>query len=100
MQSRTARLAFLAASALPAASFGANLDGYYMDSNAALQAGAISADATGGGAVWYNPAGLATISGLRLDASATALRLSLGGVPSLDATGTNRPMPTPTSPKR
>jgi hypothetical protein len=35
-----------------------NLDSFYLGNDAALQAGAITADATGGGAIWYNPAGL------------------------------------------
>jgi len=63
--------------------FGENPDTYYLSSDAAMQAGAITADVTGGGAIWYNPAGLARLPGLRLDVSMNAYSLRFGGHPDL-----------------
>ncbi|HVJ15325.1 MAG TPA: hypothetical protein VM686_07790 [Polyangiaceae bacterium] len=89
MRVRPAALALVVASGATQASLASNLDNYYMSSEAALQAGAITADARGGGALWYNPAGLATISGLRLDVSVNALRLTLGGEADIESTDAN-----------
>jgi len=62
-----------------------NVDTYYMAGDAALQAGAITADARGGGAIWYNPAGLARLAGLRFDVNVSAYSLSFGDHPDLQA---------------
>ena len=86
MRFRAAAVAVLVVGAFARTLHAGNLDGYYMGSQAALQAGAVTADATGGAAVWYNPSGLSEIEGLRLDASANAFRLSLGAVPDLETT--------------
>ncbi len=87
MRVRVIGVALLAASSVSGGVCAGNLDSYYMSGEAALQGGAITADARDGGAMWYNPAGLGDIAGLRLDVGANAFRLSLGGVPDLDATG-------------
>ncbi len=50
-----------------------------------MQGGAITADARGGGAIWYNPAGLGQLPTLRLDVSINAFSLRLGGLPDFDA---------------
>lgn len=60
-----------------------NLDAFYLSGDAALQAGAISADVQGGGAAWYNPAALASLSGLRLDVGVNGYALRFGGSASL-----------------
>lgn len=62
-----------------------NLDSFYLSNDAPLQAGAITADVSGGGSIWYNPAGLANMAGLRLDVSASAYTLRLGGAPDISA---------------
>lgn len=61
-----------------------NLDSYYMAGDAALQSGAATADVRGGGAVWYNPAGLGQVQATALDASVNAYSLRLGGHPDFD----------------
>jgi opacity protein-like surface antigen len=58
-----------------------------MSSDAALQAGAITADTMDGGSVWYNPAGLARMRGARFDVNVSAYALKLGGKPDLDGGG-------------
>lgn len=68
-----------------AAARAGNLDTYYHSGDAALQAGAITADARGGGAAWYNPAGLASLPELRFDVSVSAYSLRLGGRPDFNA---------------
>lgn len=68
-----------------AAASAGNLDTYYHSGDAALQAGAITADARGGGAAWYNPAGLANLPELRFDVSISAYSLRLGGRPDINA---------------
>jgi hypothetical protein len=87
MRVRVIGVALLAASSASGVALAGNLDSYYMSGEAALQAGAITADTRDGGAMWYNPAGLGDIAGLRLDVGANAFRLSFGGVPDLDAAG-------------
>ena len=67
---RTARILLLgiaASVAVASRASAGNLDSYYMSGEAALQGGAVTADTQHGGAIWYNPAGLASISGSRLD---------------------------------
>lgn len=60
-----------------------NLDAFYLSGDAALQAGAISADVKGGGAAWYNPAALASLTGLRLDVGVNGYALKFGGTADL-----------------
>ena len=64
-----------------------NVDSYYLSGEAALLAGAITASARGGGAAWDNPAGLASLPGLRFDASINAFSLRFGGRPDFNAGG-------------
>ena len=84
MRARVVSASLFAASSVAPAALGGNQDSYYMSGQAALQAGAVTADARGGGAIWYNPAGLAEIRGLRLDVGANAFRFDFGGAPDLD----------------
>lgn len=69
----------------PAGALAGNADSFYLSGDAAMQAGAITADARGGGAIWYNPAGLGQLPALRLDVSINAFSLRLGGLPDFDA---------------
>jgi hypothetical protein len=87
MRVRVIGATLLGASGVTGVALAGNLDSYYMSAEAALQGGAITADSRDGGAMWYNPAGLGEIPGLRLDVGANAFRLSFGGVPDLEATG-------------
>src|SRR5262245_63820448 len=89
MRARCTLSLLLALAAGTRAALAGNLDSYYMDSDAALQGGAITADTASGAAIWYNPAGLASIQGLRLDVGMNAFRLSLGAVPEVEASGRN-----------
>lgn len=61
-----------------------NEDTYYLSDDSSLQAGAITADARGGGSIWYNPAGLAKLPGLRLDVSVSTYALGFGTNPDID----------------
>lgn len=63
-----------------------NVDTFYMAGDAALQGGAITADARGGGAIWYNPAGLSRLHGLRFDVNVSAYALGFGDHADLQAT--------------
>jgi hypothetical protein len=81
------RAAFCAVSLTPAGALAGNADSFYLSGDAALQAGAVTADARGGGAIWYNPAGLGQLPALRLDVSINAFSLRLGGLPDFDAGG-------------
>jgi hypothetical protein len=60
-----------------------NLDAFYLSGDSALQAGAITADVQGGGAAWYNPAALASLTGLRLDVSVNGYAVRFGGTADL-----------------
>lgn len=66
-----------------------NMDGFYLSGDAALIGGAITATARGGGAAWYNPAGLGHLQGLRLDASVNGYTLNFGGDPDLSTKNPN-----------
>ena len=63
-----------------------NLDSFYVSSDAALQAGAIVATSRTGGSIWYNPAGMARISGTRLDVNVSGYALRLGAQVGFDST--------------
>ena len=75
---------------LPATALAGNTDPYYHSGDAALQAGAITADSRDGGAAWYNPAGLANLPEFRFDVSVSAFSLSFGGRPDLAATADSK----------
>lgn len=77
-------LAFLASVLLARGAHGGNLDAFYLSGEAALQAGAIAADAEGGGAIWYNPAGLADLTGSRLDVGVNGYAIRFGGQADLE----------------
>ncbi len=62
-----------------------NLDSYYFDDTAPLQGGAVTADISTGGAVWYNPAGLAATNATRLDASVAAYGIRFGARTQVEA---------------
>lgn len=63
-----------------------NMDTFYLAGDAALQGGAITADARGGGSIWYNPAGLSQLPGLRFDVNVSAYALGFGDHADLEAT--------------
>lgn len=92
MGSRTHRCVVL--SLLPAAvvyswtagALAGNADAFYLSGEAAMQAGAIVADSRGGGSVWYNPAGLASLSGTRLDVNVSAYAINFGAEADFDST--------------
>src|SRR5688572_11088713 len=67
----------------PAKARAGNLDAFYLSGDAALQGGAITADVQGGGAVWYDPGGLAYITGLRLDVGVNGSAIRFGGTANL-----------------
>lgn len=63
-----------------------NADAFYLSGEAGMQAGAIVADSRGGGSVWYNPAGLASLSGTRLDVNVSAYAINFGAEADFDST--------------
>jgi long-subunit fatty acid transport protein len=89
LRPRARWLALTACWLFPSAAWAGNVDSFYMSGGAALQAGAITADSQGGGAIWYNPAGLAKLPDLRFDVSINAVSLKIGGQPDIDAQGTS-----------
>jgi len=80
------RRVFFALASLTGLARAQNVDSFYLSGDAALQGGAITADARGGGSIWYNPAGLAELRGLRFDVNVSAYALGFGGHPDLEAT--------------
>lgn len=70
---------------LSSSAYGGNLDAFYLSGDAALVGGAITAKAEGGGAAWYNPAGLGRLRGMRLDASMNAYMIRFGGESDFDS---------------
>ena len=62
-----------------------NMDTFYLAGDAALQGGAITANARGGGSIWYNPAGLAKLPGLRFDVNVSAYALGFGDHADVEA---------------
>lgn len=61
--------------ALPATGFAGNEEGVLFGSEAALVAGAVTATTSEGSALWYNPAGIASVSNNRLDVSGSVFML-------------------------
>ncbi len=64
-----------------------NADTYHLSNDAAVVGGAVTATVKGGGAVWYNPAGLAADTRSSVDVSANAYVVRFGGNPDLVADG-------------
>jgi hypothetical protein len=64
-----------------------NSDTYHLSNDAAIIGGAVTATVKGGGAVWYNPAGLAADTRSSVDVSANAYVVRFGGNPDLIADG-------------
>lgn len=62
-----------------------NLDAFYMSGDAALQAGAVVATSKSGGSIWYNPAGLAAITGPRLDVNVSGYSVRFGAQADFDS---------------
>jgi hypothetical protein len=71
------------ASAFPAGPRAGNDDGYFLDNDAALTGGAVVATTSGGGAIWYNPAGLGGNAHAKIDISASAFSLAIRHMPDL-----------------
>lgn len=63
-----------------------NLDSFYVSGEAALQGGAVAATTSGGGSIWYNPAGLAALDGTRLDVNVSGYALRFGANVGFDST--------------
>ena len=69
--------------AQPGAAYPGNDDGFLLGGEAAMTAGAVTAITTGGGAIWYNPAGLGGNTHSKIDFSASAFALSVRRMPNL-----------------
>lgn len=63
-----------------------NLDSFYVSGEAALQGGAVTATSSGGGSIWYNPAGLSALNGTRLDVNVSGYALRFGANVGFDST--------------
>lgn len=72
--------------ALPRVADAGNADAFYLSGEAALAAGAVTATTSGGGSVWYNPAGLASLSGTRLDVNVSGYAVRFGATADFDST--------------
>lgn len=66
-----------------------NADAFYLSGEAALSAGAITATTSGGGSIWYNPSGLAGLSGLRLDVNVSGYAVRFGATADFDSSVPN-----------
>jgi hypothetical protein len=62
-----------------------NSDTYHLSNDAAIIGGAVTATVKGGGAVWYNPAGLAADTRSSVDVAANAYVVRFGGNPDFVA---------------
>jgi hypothetical protein len=79
-------LAAIAAIAITLVARGAsagNVDTFFLSNDAAIAGGAVTATAVGGGAVWYNPAGMAAEQRSHVDVNASAYLLRFGSNPDL-----------------
>lgn len=63
-----------------------NADSFYLSGEAALIGGAIVSTSSGGGSIWYNPAGLARLSGTRLDVNVSGYAVRFGATANFDST--------------
>ncbi len=77
-------LAFVLGGVSPA--HAGNLDSFYVSSDAALQAGAVAATTSSGGSIWYNPAGMAHLTGTRLDVNVSGYAVRFGAQVGFDST--------------
>ncbi len=71
----TARAVSLALLALPSVARAGNEEGVLFGAEASLNAGAVTATTSEGSALWYNPAGIASVADNRLDVSGSAFML-------------------------
>ncbi len=55
-----------------------NLDSFYVSGEAALSGGAVVASTSTGGSIWYNPAGLSQLGGLRFDVNVSGYAVRFG----------------------
>lgn len=62
-----------------------NADAFYLSGEAALSAGAVTAMTSGGGSIWYNPAGLARLNGVRLDVNVSGYAVRFGASADFDS---------------
>lgn len=62
-----------------------NADSFYLSGEAALIGGAIVSTSSGGGSIWYNPAGLALLSGTRLDVNVSGYAVRFGATADFDS---------------
>lgn len=74
---------FLSLFALPARA--GNADSFYLSGEAALIGGAIVSTSSGGGSIWYNPSGLAMLSGTRLDVNVSGYAVRFGATADFDS---------------
>ncbi len=63
-----------------------NLDSFYVSGEAPLQAGAVVATSSTGGSIWYNPAGMAQLTGTRLDVNVSGYAVRFGAHVKFDST--------------
>lgn len=63
-----------------------NADSFYLSGEAALMGGAIVSTSNSGGSIWYNPAGLALLSGTRLDVNVSGYAVRFGATADFDST--------------
>ena len=68
--------------AAPRAARAGNEEGVLFGAEASLAAGAVTATTSEGSALWYNPAGVASVADSRLDVSGSAFMLRVHHVPS------------------
>ena len=65
-----------------------NADSFYVSGEAALMGGAIVSTSDSGGSIWYNPAGLALLSGTRMDVNVSGYAVRFGATANFDSTVT------------
>lgn len=66
--------------------YAGNSDSFYLSGEAAMLGGAIVASSSSGGSIWYNPAGLASLSGTRLDANVSGYAIRFGATANFEST--------------
>lgn len=69
----------------PESAHAGNLDSFYVSGEATLLGGAILSSSTGGGSIWYNPAGLSHLSGARLDVNVSGYAVRFGATANFDS---------------
>lgn len=70
---------------IPSQAEAGNLDSFYVSGEAALQAGAVVATSSSGGSIWYNPAGMARLTGTRLDVNVSGYAARFGAQVGFDS---------------